>query len=166
MGKQHRATARLHAVQALYQMEVAGKGLHDICAEYEAHWHGQEIEGVSYHAPDRAFFQDVVQGVVTHQKTIDRLVEGALQEGWQLRRIESVLRAILRAGTYELKYRTDVPVRVIIKEYVDLAAAFLESEEVGMTNGILDTIGHLLRGDEFKRAPDPDAPPSMGTSSS
>ncbi|MBN9082813.1 MAG: transcription antitermination factor NusB [Rhizobiales bacterium 62-17] len=147
--RRQRAAARLASVQALYQMEVTGKGLNEILAEFEAFWIGGEIEGVQYEEADVDLFRDIVQGVLKDQRAIDQAADKVLQEGWPLRRIEAVLRAVLRAGVYELKSRADVPARVIITEYVDVAAAFLADNEVGMTNAVLDRLARQLRADEF-----------------
>lgn len=147
--RRQRAAARLASVQALYQMEVTGKGLNEILAEFETFWIGGEIEGVQYEEADVDLFRDIVQGVLKDQRAIDQAADKVLQEGWPLRRIEAVLRAVLRAGVYELKSRTDVPARVIITEYVDVAAAFLADNEVGMTNAVLDRLARQLRADEF-----------------
>ena len=126
MSVEQRSAARLAIVQALYQMEVTGKGLNEIFAEFESHWIGREIEGVQYKPAELTFFRDVLQGVLTDQRMIDLHIDKALAGGWPLQRIEAVMRAILRAGAFELHKRPDVPARVVIKEYVDVAGAFLE----------------------------------------
>jgi N utilization substance protein B len=149
MAARNRSAARLAAVQALYQMEVAGKGLNEILAEFETHWIGNEIEGEQYEEADMDLFRDVVKGVLADQVAIDRLTDATLQEGWPLRRVEAVMRAVMRGGVYELKGRGDVPARVVIKEYVDVAAAFLGADEVGMINAVLDKLGRKIRADEF-----------------
>jgi transcription antitermination protein NusB len=149
---EQRSSARLAAVQALYQMEVADKGLNDILAEFEAHWIGQEVEGDQYKPAELAFFRDVVSGVLADQLAIDRKLDQALSEGWPLRRVEALMRAILRAGLYELKTRVDVPARVAIKEYVDIAAAFFAREESGMINAVLDSLAREARPKEFEDA--------------
>ncbi len=146
---EQRAAARLAAVQALYQMDVAKKGINEILAEFEAHWIGQEVEGDQYNPAEVAFFRDILQGVLADQAELDRLVDNALQQGWPLRRVEAVLRAILRAGVYELKSRKDVPARVSIKEYTDIAAAFFGGDEVGMANAVLDGLARRLRAEEM-----------------
>jgi transcription antitermination protein NusB len=145
----HRAAARLAAVQALYQMDVAATGLHDILAEFESHWIGREVEGAQYNDADLALFRDILHGVLEHQKMLDMRIDEALQKGWPLARIETVLRAILRAGAYELQQRKDVPGRVVIAEYADIGGAFYGREEVGMVNAVLDGLAHQLRPDEF-----------------
>ncbi len=136
-------------MQALYQMEVAGKGLNEIYAEFEAHWIGREIEGVQYKPAELQFFRDIVKGVLDNQATIDRALNSALQGGWPLQRIESVMRAILRAGGYELGFRRDIPVKVVIKEYVDVAGAFFGSTESGMINAVLDRLARQARPEHF-----------------
>lgn len=144
-----RGAARLGAVQALYQMEVAAKGLTDVLAEFESHWLGREIEGEEYKPAEVSFFRDVLTGVLEDQRAIDPMVDRTLAEGWPLARIDAVMRAILRAGVYELSRRKDVPARVVIKEYVDVAGGFFGREESGMINAVLDRLARRLRADEF-----------------
>jgi N utilization substance protein B len=146
-----RGAARLAAVQALYQMDVAGTGLDAILAEFESHWIGREVEGEQYLPAEAAFFRDIVSGVLREQRALDPLIDDALSKGWPLRRIETILRAVLRAGGYELAHRKDVPGRVIVSEYADIAAAFVEREEIGMVNAVLDQLGRQFRTAEFTR---------------
>ena|SRR5689334_15423326 len=147
-----RGAARLAAVQALYQMDIAGAGINDIFAEFESHWLGGEVEGEQYLPAEAAFFRDVVSGVVRDQQKLDPLIDDALSKGWPLKRIDAILRAVLRAGAYELERRKDVPGRVVVSEYVDVANAFVEAEETGMVNAVLDQIARRFRADEFARA--------------
>ncbi|MCW2284884.1 N utilization substance protein B [Rhodoblastus acidophilus] len=149
MAAENRSAARLNACQALYQMEVAGKGLKEILAEFEVYWIGAEVEGDQYKPAEIAFFRSIVSGVLENQVAIDRAVDKILADGWPLRRIEALLRAILRAGAFELMKRGDVPARVAIKEYVDVAGAFFEREEAGMVNAVLDALARKARADEF-----------------
>jgi transcription antitermination protein NusB len=144
-----RSAARLAASQALYQMEIADKGLNDILAEFEVHWLGQEIEWDAYTPADLTFFRDVVSGVQRDQLPIDRALDDTLAEGWPLRRVEALMRAILRAAFYELRSRPDVPARVAVTEYVDVAAAFFGPEESGMINAVLDALARQTRPAEF-----------------
>ena len=144
-----RGAARLAAVQALYQMDIAGAGLNDILAQFESHWLGREVEGAQYLPAEAAFFRDIVTGVVREQRALDPQIDEALQSSWPLKRIETVLRAAMRAGAYELAHRRDVPARVVIAEYADVAAAFVERDETGMVNAVLDLLARKLRGDEF-----------------
>ena len=146
---ERRSAARLAAAQALYQMEVTEKGLEDILIEFEAHWIGQEIEGDAYNPAEIAFFRDIVSGVVRDQVAVDQGVDDILEKGWPLRRVEALMRAILRAAYYELRSRPDVPARVAVTEYVDVAAAFFGPEESGMINAVLDTLARQTRAPEF-----------------
>ena len=152
MSREHRAAARLNATQALYQMEVAAKGINEILAEFETHWIGREIEGDQYKPAELEFFRDVLNGVLHDQVAIDQLIDATLARGWPLARVEAVMRAVLRAATYELKKRKDIPGRVVITEYVDVAAAFLGREETGMINAVLDKVARELRAEEFSNA--------------
>jgi len=147
-----RGAARLAAVQALYQMDIAGAGLNDVFAEFESHWLGSEVEGEKYLPAEAAFFRDVVSGVVRDQKELDPLIDHALAHGWPLKRIDAIIRAVLRAGSYELQHRKDVPARVVVTEYVDVANAFVDKDETGMVNAVLDQIARKFRADEFSRA--------------
>jgi N utilization substance protein B len=147
---ENRSAARLAAVQALYQMDVTGKGVNEAQAEFEAHWIGREVEGDQYKPAEVAFFRDVLNGVLADQGPLDRAIDDTLAEGWPLARIESVMRAALRAGAYELKKRRDIPARVVISEYVDVAAAFFDRDEAGVVNAVLDKIARRFRVEEFE----------------
>ena len=146
-----RGAARLAAVQALYQMDIAGAGINDIFAEFESHWLGNEVEGDKYLPAEAAFFRDVVSGVVRDQARLDPIIDDALSKGWPLQRVDAIVRAVLRAGAYELEHRKDVPGRVVVSEYVDVAHAFVDRDETGMVNAVLDQIARQFRGDEFAR---------------
>src|SRR5262249_56505318 len=103
-------------------------------------------------AAEAAFFREIVEGVVAAQRRLDPMIDRALASGWPLKRIETVLRAVLRAGAYELDRRRDVPARVVVSEYVDVANAFLDRDETGMVNAVLDQIARKLRAAEFEKA--------------
>ena len=146
-----RGAARLAAVQALYQMDVGGTGVLEIVAEYEAHRLGQELDGETYLKADASWFRSIVSGVVRDQMKIDPVVRSALQNDWPLSRLDSTLRAILRAGTFEILERKDVPVPVIVTEYVEIAQAFFEEgEEPKIVNAVLDRIAKQVRGPAAK----------------
>ncbi|MCP8895639.1 transcription antitermination factor NusB [Shinella daejeonensis] len=145
-----RGAARLAAVQALYQMDVGGTGLLEIVAEYEAHRLGQELDGDTYLKADAGWFRSIVSGVVRDQRLLDPLIGTALQDDWALSRLDSTVRAILRAGTFELKERKDIPIAVIVTEYVEIAKAFFEDEEPKLVNAVLDRIARQLRPDARK----------------
>ncbi|MGO4117791.1 transcription antitermination factor NusB [Rhizobium ruizarguesonis] len=145
-----RGAARLAAVQALYQMDVGGTGVLEIVAEYEAHRLGQEIDGETYLKADAAWFRSIVSGVVRDQVRLDPLIAAALQDDWALSRLDSTVRAILRAGVFELTDRKDVPVAVIVTEYVEIAQAFFDDDEPKLVNAVLDRIAKQVRGEAKK----------------
>jgi transcription antitermination protein NusB len=151
-GANQRGAARLAAVQALYQMDVGGATLPAVIAEFEAHRLGRELEGERLRPADADFFRALVGGVIEEQRRIDPIIHAALPPTWPLTRIDLTLRAILRCGVFELLERRDVPARVAISEYVDVAHAFYEAEEPGLVNGVLDRVGRDARPDEFSRA--------------
>ncbi|WP_159586291.1 MULTISPECIES: transcription antitermination factor NusB [Chelativorans] len=140
-----RGAARLAAVQALYQMDVGGTGLLETTAEYESFRLGKEVDGDLYREADPQWFRAILAGVVENQKTIDPVIRRSLLEDWPLSRLDSTLRAILRAGVYELTERADVPVAVIISEYVDIAKAFYEEDEPKVVNAVLDRVARASR---------------------
>ena len=140
-GHQERSVARLAAVQALYQMEAAGAGVEAVVREFLDHRFGGDIEGWRLAEADEAFFAELVRGVVEDQAAVDRAVAKRLATGWRLERIDATLRAILRAGAYELTRRPDVPTEVAIDEYVEIAKSFFEGPEPGFVNAALDGIG-------------------------
>ncbi|GIK80540.1 MAG: transcription antitermination factor NusB [Xanthobacteraceae bacterium] len=147
-----RGAARLAAVQALYQMDIVATPINEILAEFESHWIGREVEGSQYLPAEAAFFRSIVSGVVAEQRRLDPMIDEALAGGWPLKRIEALMRAVLRAAAYELSARSDVPARVVVSEYVDIAHAFLDREETGMVNAVLDQLARRLRGGEFDTA--------------
>jgi N utilization substance protein B len=147
-----RGAARLAAVQALYQMDIAATPLNEALTQFETHWIGREVEGDEYLPAEAAHFRDIVRGVVDDQRRLDPMIDEALSKGWPLKRIEALLRAILRAGVYELDRKTDVPARVVVTEYVDVAHAFVDREETGMVNAVLDQLARQLRTGEFDAA--------------
>jgi N utilization substance protein B len=148
-----RSGARLSVVQALYEMEISDKGVIEALAEFEAHWIGREVEGIDHPPAEIAFFRDLLQGVVAEQRAIDPQLDRALATGWPLKRIEAVLRAILRAGAYELMFRPDVPARAAISEYVDVAHSFYGGDEPGLINAVLDKVARSVRPSDFDGLP-------------
>ncbi len=139
-----RSASRLAALQALYQLEITGADPGDVIGEFVEHRMGHE--GL---AADEAFFADIVHGVLKHQVEIDRAVAHSLSKDWTLARIDSILRALLRAATYELIGRLDVPAKVVIDEYVELARDFFAGDEPGFVNAVLDKLAHEKRAAEF-----------------
>ncbi|MET0747633.1 MAG: transcription antitermination factor NusB [Rhizobium sp.] len=145
-----RGAARLAAVQALYQMDIGGSGVLEVVAEYETHRLGQEVDGETYLKADAAWFRSIVSGVVRDQTKLDPLIGQALQDDWALSRLDSTVRAILRAGTFEIVDRKDVPVAVIVTEYMEIAQAFFSDDEPKLVNAVLDRIAKQVRVDTKK----------------
>lgn len=135
-----RGAARLAAVQALYQMDIGRQSLEDTLAQFSAHHLGREIEGEQYLPADADFFRQIVSGVIRSQLDIDPSIDRALTKDWPIGRIDATLRAILRAAVFELLRRRDIPSRVVITEYVDIARAFYEDDAPGMVNAVLDAV--------------------------
>jgi N utilization substance protein B len=128
-------------------MDIVGTGLLEIAAEYEAYRLGKEVDGTVYREADAQWFRAILSGVVEHQKEIDPVIGQSLTEDWPLSRLDSTLRAILRAGVYELMMRPDVPVAVIVSEYVDIAKAFYDEDEPKLVNAVLDRVARRVRGE-------------------
>ena len=141
-----RSAARLAAVQALYQMEMEATPLAKLLHEFHQHRLGATIEDATYADAEEDFFDDVVSGVDARREEIDGLITDRLAEGWSLGRLDRPMRAILRAGTYELIARPDVPAASVISEYIDVAHAFFDKRETGFVNGLLDAIAKTARG--------------------
>lgn len=140
-----RAAARLAAVQALYQLDMEGTPLATLLDEFHRHRLGAEIEGDQYAEAETAFFDAIVTGVFARHEEIDGLIEGRLAEGWSIVRLDRTMLQILRAGTWELLARPDVPTPSAISEYVDVAHAFFEPREAKFVNGVLDAVAKAVR---------------------
>lgn len=143
--RQSRSVARLAAVQALYQMEVSSAGVEHVIREFTEHRFDRDVDGVTLASADEAFFADLVRGVVAEQARVDQAIAKRLAEGWRLERLDATVRAILRAGAYELSHRPDVPTEVVIDEYVEIAKSFFEGVEPGFVNGALDGVARDVR---------------------
>jgi N utilization substance protein B len=135
-----RSAARLAAVQALYQMDVGRQPLEETLAQFSSLHLGREIEGEKYLPGDADYFRQIVKGVIEGQLEIDPAIDAALTERWPVTRIDATLRAILRAGAFELLRRRDLPPKVAINEYLDIARAFYADDTIGMVNAVLDKI--------------------------
>ncbi len=143
--RQARAAARLAAVQALYQHEMEATPTARLLDEFHQHRLGAEIDEDQYAEAERAFFDDVVSGALARREEIDGLLAGRLAEGWKLERLDRTMLQILRAGTYELLARADVPTGTAISEYVDVAHAFFDAREAKFVNGVLDAVAKAVR---------------------
>jgi len=144
-----RGSARLAAVQAIYQMDLSSTPVNEVVHEYENLRIGQEVDGDTYLEADLGWFRGIVSGVVELQKELDPMINDALPSDWPLSRIDTLLRAVLRSGSFELLKRKDVPAKVVINEYLDVAKAFFEEDEPRLVNGVLNRIARELREDEF-----------------
>ncbi len=142
-----RSAARLAAVQALYQREMAGGTVPGLLYEFHNHRLGATIEDAEYKPADTAFFDDLVAGVAARTQEIDALIAANLAPGWAIDRLDRPLRGVLRAGVYELIARPDVPTATVIDEYLDVAHAFYDARETGFVNGLLDAVARSARGD-------------------
>ena len=140
-----RSAARLAAVQALYQRDMEGTALRPLLHEFHAHRLGEAIDGDQLIDAEMDFFDDLVVGVDARAEDIDTAIATNLASGWTLARLDKPMKAILRAGTYELLARRDVPVGTVIDEYLDVAHAFYDRKEVRFVNGLLDTIAKAAR---------------------
>lgn len=157
-----RTLSRIAAVQALYQMDMSGDDLSDVIEQFQTNRlvsastepprldMEDENGAIDFSGADRQFFADVLHGVVRCQREIDPLVDKQLATGWRLVRVDSILRAILRAGVYELLERKDVPVRVAINEYVNVGHAFFSGDEPRVINGVLHALAEVLRAGEMR----------------
>jgi transcription antitermination protein NusB len=143
---QARSVARLAAVQAIYQMEVSGVGSEAVVREFVDHRFDGDMEGERLAPADEAYFADIVRGAVKDQAGIDKAIARRLAQGWRLERIDATLRAILRAGAFELMARPEAPTEVVIDEYVEIAKSFFEGPEPGFVNAALDGIAQDERG--------------------
>jgi N utilization substance protein B len=144
-----RSQARLAAVQALYQMDLAQTDLSEVIEEFKAHRLGSGTENATGTQADSEHFAGLLKGVVRRQRDIDPMVDLQLAEGWRLTRIDSIVRAILRAAVFELMELEDVPARVVISEYIEVAHAFFEGDEPRVVNGVLDALARKLRPGEL-----------------
>jgi N utilization substance protein B len=140
-----RSAARLAAVQALYQQEMESTPVATLLHEFHQHRLGATIDGVDYAEAEVDFFDDLVKGADARRAELDALIASRLAEGWSLARLDKPMKAILRAGAYELAARADVPAATVISEYVDVAKAFYDARETGFVNGLLDGIAKEVR---------------------
>lgn len=145
-----RSAARLAAVQALYQMEMTGVAAASALRDVDQREGAIPDDADTGVAVDEKMLKDIVEGVTDRRDELDKRIAGHLAEGWSFDRLELVLRSILRAGAYEIVVRTDVPLKVAINEWVDLAHAFYAGKEPGFVNGVLDRIGREARPDEAR----------------
>ena len=155
---QGRSSARLACVQALYQIEMSGQSADEVIEEFMSHRAGHEIDGEHYAAPHRRHFERTVREVAARAGEFDAMVSAVLAERWSMERLGVVVRALMRAATCELASCPDVPARVVIDEYVELARAFFSEREPAFVNGALDSLARRLRAAEMANRADHDRP--------
>ena len=151
---QGRSSARLACVQALYQIEMSGQSADAVIEEFLSHRAGHEIDGERYAEPHRGHFERTVREAAARTDEFDALVAATLAEHWSMERLGTVVRALMRAATCELAACPDVPARVVINEYVELARAFFSGREPAFVNGALDSLARRLRGVEMAEGAD------------
>ena len=156
-GGGRRRNARLAAVQALYQIELsetpadAPDRVERVIRDFDRYKLHEYVDGEPVGEADEALFADIVRGATARRAEIDAVIVRGLTADWPIDRLEAILRAILRAGAYELLARADVPARVVISEYLEVAHAFFSGKEPSLVNGVLDRLGRLLRETELGR---------------
>jgi transcription antitermination protein NusB len=150
LGPSARSAARLAAIQALYQMELSDHGADAVVREFLRHRLSDQVDDNLIANADPAFFGQIVRGVTSERDELDDMLAAVLSADLGVDRLETVLKVVLRAGVYELSNYMDVPVRVIISEYVDIADAYFGSKETGLVNAVLDRIGRALRIEELE----------------
>lgn len=147
-----RSLARLGAVLALYQMDIAGTDLSIIVDEFLSSRGPSAVEidnedsmQIDLSTMDQELFKDILHGIVANQQEIDSAIHDRLNADWPMARINTTLRAVFRASAYEMLKRSDIPPKVIINEYVEMSKAFFDAKETNMINGVLDSIGKDIR---------------------
>jgi transcription antitermination protein NusB len=150
-GSSRRQAARMSAVQALYQWQEGQHGPAEIIEQFLKVRTGETGEGGMRRDADRPLFKDVVEGTVSHKDELEQTVSGALAEDWTWARVDRLVRAILLAGAYELIHRQDVPPKVAINEYVEIAHAFYDQGEPNFVNSVLDRVARQARSAELVR---------------
>jgi len=148
-----RSMARLVAVQALYQMAITGAGAEAVVREFTHHRLGRQSEETGHGGADPTLFRELVHGVAAAGGELDDMIAAVLAEAHDVDRLETVLKVVLRAGAYELSHRLDVPARVTIKEYVDVADAFYDKKGTHLVNAVLDQLARALRPEELEDRP-------------
>lgn len=159
-----RHLARLAAIQAVYQSEMAGEPPEPVIVEFMQH--RLDDLGLSPRAAGaRAFFGQLVRGAAAEAGALDARIAAALGSGWTIDRLGAVALALLRVATFEIQSEIGIPVRASIAEYVTLAHGFLDADQARFVNAVLDHIARELRGAEMRDA-QPHAEPTDTPASS
>jgi N utilization substance protein B len=160
-AKARRKAARLAAVQALYQIDQTGTNAESVLGEFIKHRLGHEVDGDTYVAADPQLFSEILRGASARREELDGMLASCLDATWPVERLELIMRAILRAGAFELLVHVDTHPRIVISEYVDVSHAFFAGREPAMVNGVLDKLARAIRPDDLA-APDPSRAPAAG----
>ncbi|MGH1478554.1 MAG: transcription antitermination factor NusB [Geminicoccales bacterium] len=139
-----RRAARFAAIQALYQAEMSGQDIELVINEFQAFRLADLLEPLELddEAPevDRDWFVKISQGAYDAMGDLDAKLETTLSSGWTLARLGYLLRAFLRSGAFEILRADEVPNKVAINEYLELAHAFLSKEDAGFLNAVFDRL--------------------------
>jgi transcription antitermination protein NusB len=145
-----RSAARLGAVQAMYQLDIGGTDLGETLAQFSSRVTGDNFDNGETGQADFKHLRDVVEGAVREQTLLDPAIDKVLDKDWPLHRLDATIRAIVRCAAFEIYFKDNVPARVAINEYVDVATAFFEDgDEPGFVNGALNTLARQRRPGEF-----------------
>ena len=144
-----RSAARLGAVQALYQMDIATADLGETLAQFSSRAVGEDFDDGQCGAADFKHLREVVEGAVREQALIDVTVDKQLDQAWPIHRVNAILRAVLRAGAFEIMFKDNVPAKVAVNEYVNVAGAFFDGEEPALANAVLNALARARRPEEF-----------------
>lgn len=135
-----RGVARFAAVQGIYQMTQHDVLPSEVIKNFRDGKFDDMLEETLY-AADKDLFEHLIQGVADKKNLLDTKISSALPVGWELPKLDPVIRSILHAGAYELFFSLEVPTPVLISEYVDVAKAYYEGKEPGFINGVLHALG-------------------------
>ena len=153
--KELRSATRLALVQALYQIEISGHSSGQVVAQFLSYQKGAVGVDEQTREIDHQLFSQMLNKVQNDIETLDELVANVLTKDWSMDRLGATMRALMRASCYELTNRMDVPARVVIKEYVDMARSFHDVEETGFVNAALDRLARSLRRVEMASVKSP-----------
>lgn len=149
-----KSESRLAAVQATYMIAVTENPVEEVIKDFVDGKVGRYViaeksmdkeEMVPVHEMDAAYFTELVKGVHSRKEEIEKSLNSYLGKGWTFERMDGTLQALLLCAIYEITTTVEVDVKVIIKEYVDLAYAFFTKQEPKMVNALLDQVAHSVR---------------------
>ena len=161
LGIARRSAARLAAVQALYEIDMVGAPATPVLKEFlERRWADASpldhddpevnTDGtVSLPKPEQKFLKRLVTGVSSNVVNLDAAIAPQLNSPWVVEQLDTLVRAILRAGTFEFLHCPKIRARVVISEYVGLSHAFFSESEPALINAVLDGLAGQYRQDEL-----------------